>query len=165
MNPGWLDSRAMGSPRFPIPSFNLTLPWRLNPEVFAFLELFSPAFREGGSAALILPHRKVQGTSPCSVSVSCLSAAPSCPSYSILWPPMKAESEPTLPLGSQCLPWEPLLGGVSVSHSRVSPLPPPSRGGEPRAAQRPGGRGWTFGPFRLFPPSHQQLPCALGSFL
>lgn len=35
----------MGSPRFPIPSFNLTLPWRLNPEVSEFLELFSPAFR------------------------------------------------------------------------------------------------------------------------
>ena len=65
LNPGWLDSKAMGSPRFPIPSFNLTLPWRLNPEVSEFLELFSPVFREGGSAALILPHRKVQGASLC----------------------------------------------------------------------------------------------------
>ena len=46
----------MGSPRLPIPSFNLTLPWRLNPEVFEFLELFSPAFREGGSAPRLLPH-------------------------------------------------------------------------------------------------------------
>lgn len=111
LNPGWLDSKAMGSPRFPIPSFNLTLPWRLNPEVSEFLELFSPVFREGGSAALILPHRKVQGASLCSASVSCLSRFLfPCPFYSILWPPMKAESEasaspwlPVPPMGAP--PW------------------------------------------------------------
>lgn len=68
----------------------------------------------------------------------------------------------SLPLGSQSLPWGPLLGRIPypfVRHSWVSPLPPP-RGGEPGAAGG-GGRGWTFGLFRLFPPSlWPQLPRA-----
>lgn len=49
---------------------------------------------------------------------------------------------------------------ASVSHS------PHPRGAGAQGSPEAGGRGWTFGPFRLFPPSpRQQLPHALSSFL
>lgn len=150
------------SPRYPGPLSSLNLPWRLsgpNPRSFASLKLFSPTSRR---VALLPGSRHTRGLSVGALCL-CLSVISLLvPLLPFSGPPMKAESE-TLPLGSCCLPWGPLLGRIRLlaRHSLKS-SPPPSWGGEPRGW----GRGWTFGPFLLFPPSlRQQLPSALGSFL
>ena len=95
----------------------------------------------------------MQGTSLCSVSVSCLSAAPSflAPLTPFFGPRRKLSQKPTLPLGSQCLPWEPLLGGVSVSHSRVSPLPPTLEGRGAQGSPEARGEGVDFWPVSFIP--------------
>lgn len=69
------------------------------------------------------------------VGVHTLSVS-SCPSYSILWPLMKAESETRFPLAPNASHGGP-SSAASVSHSPVRP-PHTLWGGEPRAARGSG---------------------------